>query len=81
MKIVGNLIGNFVGLMLRDVYTLFYFHEGLMLNLMNRLTIFLLPGIFFVLRYLPKPHTWWMELLGGKNLLGNKLNDILCLPW
>ena len=47
MKTVGKLIGNFVGLMLRDVYTLFYFHEGLMLNLMNRLTIFLLPGIFF----------------------------------
>ena len=46
MKIVGKLIGNFVGLMLHDVYTLFYFHEGLMLNLMNRLSIFLLPGIF-----------------------------------
>ena len=36
MKIIGKLIANFVGLMLHDVYTLLYFHKGLMLNLMNR---------------------------------------------
>ena len=68
MKIVGKLIANFVGLMLHDVYTLFYFHEGLMLNLMNRLTIYLLPGIFFCskmldicLNHIPNDGTVWGE--------------------
>ena len=70
MKIVGKLIGNFVGLMLRDVYTLFYFHEGLMLNLMNRLTIYLLPGIFFCSKMLD---ICLNHIPDGWNCLGEKI--------